>query len=718
MAKQNLCSSSHTHQLLILLQAIILILSVHAPGATPLSFSYNAFDPNDFHPEADAAVTAGRIELLGDEFNARARGRAWHKQAVQLWDATTGEAASFTAGFNFSIQSVVNKSAAETGHGMTFFLAPYVPDLPQESYDGGLGLIDGNQQAATTNASGDARFVAVEFDIHKNAWDPSSDHIGIDVNNMDSHGEYTILPDGSLVDGGMMSAVVIYNKGTRRLDVALMVRNVTYTLAATVDLRSLLPEQVAVGFSAATGDKYAGNHTVLSFSFNSTLPTKNSTALPASSTGKNTAIELTAGLVAGAVLVLLLVAAVAVLLVQRSRRRRQERDEEKLTTDGDDSLDAVDDKDFESGTGPRPIPYAQLTAATRDFAEDGKLGQGGSGSVYRGHLKEHDRDVAIKVFARGASMEGRKEYRSEVTVISRLRHRNLVQLIGWCHGRRRLLLVYELVSNGSLDRHLYDMEATLTWPMRYQIILGLSSAVLYLHQEWDQCVVHGDIKPSNIMLDESFNAKLGDFGLARLINHGMSLQTMTAVAGTPGYLDPECVITGKASTESDIYSFGVVLLEVACGRRPMAPPAAGEGKDGQVFRLIEWAWDMYGQGTALNAADERLEGVFDSWEMERVVAVGLWCAHPDPKMRPGIQQAAEALRSRKFRMPLLPPKMPVAVYLQPFGSCTMQFSETTTSVGSSITMPYTSTTSRETVMGSSNYSPPAVSENFSSRSVD
>ena len=150
--------------------------------------------------------------------------------------------------------------------------------------------------------------------------------------------------------------------------------------------------------------------------------------------------------------------------------------------------------------------------------------------------------------------------------------------------------------------------------------------MLYLHQEWDQCVVHGDIKPSNIMLDESFNAKLGDFGLARLIDHGMSLQTMTAVAGTPGYLDPECVITGKASTESDMYSFGIVLLEIACGPRPMAAPSAGEGKEGQVFRLVEWAWDMHGRGAALGAADERLRGAFDPWEMEQVIAVGLWCA--------------------------------------------------------------------------------------------
>lgn len=656
------------------------------------------------------------MELLGDEYTDRARGRAYHKHPAQLWDGATGKNASFAANFTFIIESVpAGMGAAGVGHGMAFFLAPYTTDLPQESYDGCLGLFDENkvQNYATVKASGDERFVAVEFDTYQDIWDPSSRHIGIDVNSMDSGGDYTVLPNGSLVDAGVMSATVTYDNGTRRLDVALIVGSDTYTAAATVDLPSSLPEQVVVGFSAATGNAFASNHTVLSFSFLSTLPTKNGTSLSASS--NKTTMELGAGVAAAAVLVLLLAAAVAVLLVRR-RGKRPYDDEEKLTTDGDDSLDGVDDGDFESSTGPRPIPYAQLAAATKDFAAEGKLGQGGSGSVYRGHLKEPGRDVAIKVFSRGASMEGRKEYRSEVTVISRLRHRNLVQLIGWCHGRRRLLLVYELVSNGSLDGHLYSTEATLTWPTRYQIILGLSSAVLYLHQEWDQCVVHGDIKPSNIMLDEAFNAKLGDFGLARLIDHGMSLQTMTAVAGTPGYLDPECVITGKASAESDMYSFGIVLLEVACGRRPMAvPTGAGEGKDGQaVFRLVEWAWGMHGRGAALEAADERLGGAFDQWEVERVIAVGLWCAHPDPKMRPGIRQAAEALRSRKFRMPLLPPKMPVAVYLQPFGASTMQFSDTTASVGSSVTMPYTSTTSHATATSNSS-SAAAVTEHLSPR---
>ncbi|RLM74898.1 L-type lectin-domain containing receptor kinase IX.1-like [Panicum miliaceum] len=573
MAVKNLCpiSSSRAHQLLLLF--FCLAVSLHVPRARSLSF-YSAFNPDDFKPEADARVKDGRLELLGDEFAARARGQAWHKQPMQLWEGATGKSASFPANFTFSIQSVpAGKGAAGVGHGMTFFLAPYMPDLPQESYDGCLGLFDENQKDnyATVNASGDARFVAVEFDTHLDPWDPRSRHIGIDMNSMDSHGNFKVLPDGSLVDAGVMSATVV-----------------------------LLPEHVAVGFSAATGDEYASNHTVLSFSFLSTLPTKNSTSLSASSSSNKSTIELGAGVAAAALLVLLLGATVAVLLVRR--RGKQPYDEEKLTTDGDDSLDAVDDGDFESSTGPRPIPYAQLAAATKDFAAEGKLGQGGSGAVYRGHLKEPGRDVAIKVFSRGASMEGRKEYRSEVTVVSRLRHRNLVQLIGWCHGRRRLLLVYELVSNGSLDGHLYSTEVTLTWPTRYQIILGLSSAVLYLHQEWDQCVVHGDIKPSNIMLDESVNVKLGDFGLARLIDHGMSLQTMTAFAGTPGYLDPECVITGKASAEADMYSFGIVLLEIACGRRPMAAPSAGEGKDGQVFRLVEWAWDMHGRGAARRSA--------------------------------------------------------------------------------------------------------------------
>nr|BAK01359.1 predicted protein [Hordeum vulgare subsp. vulgare] len=706
--------------------ACFLLLCVH--HATAISFNYdNSFSSDDFREEDDASITNGRIELLGDEANARARGRVLYKQAVQLWDGVTGEAASFTASFNFSIQSLPGRSSTP-GHGMTFFIAHYMPQLPQDSYDGCLGLFDERHApkdgttAISTNASGSASFVAVEFDTHRDAWDPSSRHIGVDVNNVDSRGNFEILPEGSLVDAGVMSSTVNYDNATARLDVDLRVigTGARYTLSATVDLRSLLPEQVAVGFSAATGDAFFSYHTILSCSFKSTLPTRNDAPFPSTSSTKKATLQLSAGVGAAAVLVLLLAVTVAVLLRRASRRNRQEPEVDKDMLAGDmtpDSLDAAADDEFGSSTGPRPIPYANLAAATGNFAEEGKLGQGGSGSVYRGHMKEvGGRDVAIKVFLRGASLEGRKEYRSEVTIISRLRHRNLVQLIGWCHGRRRLLLVYELVRNGSLDGYLYSKDdLILTWQLRYQIIVGLASAVLYLHQEWDQCVVHGDIKPSNIMLDESFNTKLGDFGLSRLIDHGMSLQTMTAMAGTPGYLDPECVITGKASTESDMYSFGVTLLEIVCGRRPMAPPTGG-ARDGQVFRLLEWVWELYGRGAALDAVDERLGGVFDRWEMERVVAVGLWSAHPNPKMRPAIRQAAEALQSRKFRMPVLPPKMPVAVYLQPFGDSTMEYGDSTTTVGSGFTTQHYSSTSRTTATQSSDTTsmPATVSEELNS----
>lgn len=339
--------------------------------------------------------------------------------------------------------------------------------------------------------------------------------------------------------------------------------------------------------------------------------------------------------------------------------------------------------EIEMGTGPRRFPYHELVDATRSFAAEEKLGQGGFGAVFRGYLREHGLAVAIKRFAKESSMQGRKEYKSEIKVISRLRHRNLVQLVGWCHSRDELLLVYELVPNRSLDIHIHGKGTFLTWPMRIKIVAGLGSALLYLHEEWEQCVVHRDIKPSNVMLDESFNAKLGDFGLARFIDHAAGMQTMTAVSGTPGYVDPECVITGRASAESDVYSFGVVLLEVACGKRPMS--LLGSQKNG-VFRLVEWVWDLYGRGAVLEAADERLNGDYDAAEMERVMVVGLWCAHPDPSVRPSIRAAMAVLQSKEAnQLPVLPAKMPVPMYAPPVALPDRLYSNGASSTQSSTT---------------------------------
>lgn len=180
--------------------------------------------------------------------------------------------------------------------------------------------------------------------------------------------------------------------------------------------------------------------------------------------------------------------------------------------------------------------------------------------------------------------------------------------------------------------------------------MGLGSALRYLHGEWDQCVVHGDIKPSNIMLDASYNTKLGDFGLARLADHGANPRTTMNVLGTAGYIDPDFVNTRRPSTESDVYSFGIVLLEIVSGNPPIVqnPP----------FVLLRWVWSLYSQGKIMEAVDTRLWGHdADERQMERALVVGLWCAHHDPAQRPSIVDAMCVLQSADAKLPMLPPHM-------------------------------------------------------------
>ncbi|KAG2630663.1 hypothetical protein PVAP13_3KG541900 [Panicum virgatum] len=319
----------------------------------------------------------------------------------------------------------------------------------------------------------------------------------------------------------------------------------------------------------------------------------------------------------------------------------------------------------EEVAGPQRFSYDELAAATGNFSDDRRLGRGGFGSVYSGVLADGNREVAVKRVSE-TSQQGWKEFASEVRIISRLRHRNLVQLIGWCHGGGGgdvLLLVYELMRNGSLDAHLHDHpERDLPWPARYGAALGVGVALLYLHEDAERRVVHRDVKPSNVMLDASFAAKLGDFGLARLVDDGRRSRT-TGLAGTWGYMDPESVLAGRASVESDVYSFGVLLLEVACGRRP-AVPVREEDEDEDFVHLTRWVWRAHGAGSILDAADARLAGEFDGREMERALLVGLWCAHPDRALRPTIRQAVSVLRF-EAPPPSLPAKMPVATYGAP-----------------------------------------------------
>uniref|UniRef100_A0A0D9X3Z3 Protein kinase domain-containing protein n=1 Tax=Leersia perrieri TaxID=77586 RepID=A0A0D9X3Z3_9ORYZ len=681
---------------LILFFFISVVFYLPPSPATALSFEFPNFsqvDQDHIKFEGNASFGAGYIDITSNNRagNYQSMGRVSYNLPMQLWNATTGEVASFTTGFNFGINtSDINNK----GDGMAFFLVSYPSRLPDKTADGGtLGL---TSKSYDNISPGDNRFVAVEFDTFVNrAFDPNDtyDHIGIDVNSIRSV-KTESLPSFSLM--GNMTAVVDYNSSLSVMSVELSIGDSMYNLSYKVDLKGNLPEKVAVGFSAATGASVE-LHQLYSWYFNSSFEEKKPIQLVASpppprqqpslitSNGSGIAtvpppslklktsgsrrVGVIAGTATGASLFVVILFAVVAVLMRRRHQRKKRTEAKEVENGGWDGGDDDDDGEpiveIEMGTGPRRFPYDELVNATKSFAEEEKLGQGGFGAVYRGYLREQGLAVAIKRFAKDSSKQGMKEYKSEIKVISRLRHRNLVQLIGWCHGRDELLLVYELVPNRSLDIHLHGNGIFLTWLMRIKIVIGLGSALLYLHEEWDQCVVHRDIKPSNVMLDESFNAKLGDFGLARLIDHTIGMQTMTAVSGTPGYVDPECVITGSASAESDIYSFGIVLvLEVACGRRPLS--ILDSQKNG-VFRLVEWAWDLYGQGAIVSAADERLNGDYDVAKMERVIAVGLWCAHPDPSARPSIKVAMAMLQSNG-QLPVLPAKMPVPTYLSPAAS--------------------------------------------------
>ncbi|TVU49165.1 hypothetical protein EJB05_00459, partial [Eragrostis curvula] len=205
--------------------------------------------------------------------------------------------------------------------------------------------------------------------------------------------------------------------------------------------------------------------------------------------------------------------------------------------------EAVEIVELEQGTGSKRFSYDELAAATDNFSDNRKLGEGGFGSVYRGFLEELKLPVAVKRVSK-SSRQGWKEFTSEVKIISRLRHRNLVLLIGWCRRRPLARLRADAQRQcGQPPTPTGPQEAT---GMVDQILLGLGSALVYLHHETEQCVVHRDIKPSNVMLDVSFNAKLGDFGLARVIDDGRRSRT-TTLAGTTGYMDPECVATGRTS---------------------------------------------------------------------------------------------------------------------------------------------------------------------------
>jgi interleukin-1 receptor-associated kinase 1 len=297
-------------------------------------------------------------------------------------------------------------------------------------------------------------------------------------------------------------------------------------------------------------------------------------------------------------------------------------------------------------TVAREFSYSELSAATSNFSKDRELGAGSFGIVYRGELQD-TRMVAVKKLTTTLLDQTRirGDFVTEIKTLGQLSHRNLVKLLGWCSGRE-LLLVYELVTNGSLEEHLHMPDLLLAWPERYKIVLGVGAAIDYLHNGCRNSILHRDIKPSNVMLDDAFDAKLGDFGLVRQLvdtGHGQSSLGGTLMIGTREYMDPVCIRTDTVSTASDMYSFGVLLLEIAAGVKPAVQRAPPGGQHLSTNTLVEAVREAYARGAVLDMADKRLSGNFDSSQMERVLAVGLLCVELERRHRPNIKRAVNLL---------------------------------------------------------------------------
>lgn len=250
-------------------------------------------------------------------------------------------------------------------------------------------------------------------------------------------------------------------------------------------------------------------------------------------------------------------------------------------------------------------------------------------------------EIAVKRVSH-ESKQGMKEFIAEVVSIGRLQHRNLVQLLGYCRRRGQLFLVYEYMPNGSLDKHLYHQEMsklqpTLNWAQRFQIIRGIASGLLYLHEEWEKIVIHRDVKASNVLPDGEMNARLGDFGLARLYDHGIDPQS-THVVGTIGYLAPELACTGKVTPLTDVFAFGIFILEVVCGQRPIKQDTS-EKQPMLVDRVLE----HWNNGSLLDTVDIRLHGDYDVNEAYLALKLGLLCSHPFMDARPSMRQVMQYL---------------------------------------------------------------------------
>ncbi|KAH6762070.1 Concanavalin A-like lectin protein kinase family protein [Perilla frutescens var. hirtella] len=589
-----------------------------------LEFTYTGFhDPKPSITLNDAALIdkTGVLQLTNE--TRRLKGHAFYPLPIQFKNSTSESVPSFSTCFAFAIHPEYPKLG---GHGFAFAIAP-TKELNSSLPSQYLGLLNNSDGGNFSN-----HIFAVEFDTVQDFefGDINDNHVGIDINSLASNASAAAAHftddsskhDLNLKGGTPLLAWIEYDSITNLVNVTLSSTSSKPRiplLSFPIDLSPILQERMYVGFSASTG-LLASSHYILGWSFKMMGESKSLDldSLPSVPGIKKKHTRLIVSLSVTSIVFASSLILLAVFLIRRYKNR-----------------EIIESWELE--IVPHRYRYQALKKATRNFRDSELLGFGGFGRVYKGTLRNPKTEVAVKRVSH-ESKQGIREFVSEISSVGRLRHRNLVQLQGWCRRGGELLLVYDFMPNGSLDKYLFDQpKCILSWEQRFKIIKGVASGLLYLHQGYQQIVIHRDVKASNVLLDAEMNGRLGDFGLAKLYDHGSNPGT-TRVVGTLGYLAPELPRTGRATTSSDVFAFGALMLEVACGRRPIESKS---GPDDLV--LVDYVWNKWREGRILEVVDPRMNDDFDEHEVVMVLKLGLMCSSYQHMARPSMRQVVSYL---------------------------------------------------------------------------
>ncbi|KAK7246503.1 hypothetical protein RIF29_41372 [Crotalaria pallida] len=625
----------HNHSQPFLISIFLLFNSILLSAT---DFIFNGFNSSDVLLYGNATIDSRVLTLTHDQ--TFSIGRALYHKKIPTKQPNSSYIYPFSTSFIFSMAPY---KGTLPGHGLVFIFTP-VTGIQGTTSAQNLGLFN-----LTNNGNSSNHVLGVEFDVFMNQEfdDINANHVGIDINSLTSlvshdagywpddrkSNDENSFKELKLNNGENYQVWIDYEDSLINVTMAPvgMKRPIRPLLNVSLNLSQVFVDEMFVGFTSATG-QLVQSHKILAWSFSNSnfslseeLITK---GLPSFVLPKDSIFNskgFVAGFTVGVFFIICLFALLAMVLVQRMRSRARKR---------------AAMEDWELEYWPHRMTYEEIEAATKGFHEENVIGVGGNGKVYKGVLRG-GAEIAVKRISH--ENDGLREFLAEISSLGRLKQRNLVRLRGWCkRDQGNFLLVYDYMENGSLDKRVFDCDESkmLNCEERIRIIKDVAFAVLYLHEGWESKVVHRDIKASNVLLDKDMNGRLGDFGLARMHNHDHVART-TKLVGTVGYMAPEVIKTGRASTKTDVYMFGILILEVMCGRRPLE-----EGKP----PLVECVWQLMLQGELVNALDERLRAkgeLLNLQEVERVLNLGLLCAYPEPQARPTMRQVVNILEGKK-----------------------------------------------------------------------